>query len=75
MSNYKEHAKRLLTMLELKNPCSCCPYYREAKVLVECVVCLSFVNIHIYGTCPCYKLGSFEALKRTYLKLEELGYI
>jgi hypothetical protein len=47
-----------------------------------CRVCRKFINhSHVFlekglkGNCPCWGLGGKEALKRTYLALEEKGYI
>lgn len=85
----KEHAKRLLEMLDMEDTCSLCPAcksngynpklsppagYRTAI----CPVCTKFVVVDknvFRGPCPCWQLGEKEAIKRTWLALEEKGYI
>ena len=89
MKEYTEaiHAKRLLKMLNKKDPCSCCPAglsFSPGGFILGlsgsalnkegvCAVCQNFVNLSTYG-CPCYHLGT-EAIKRTWLALEAKGYI
>jgi len=89
MRKYTEklHAKRLLGMLEKRNPCGCCPagkrYMEDTKDWAEsvfgeqrsfCKVCWAFISLERL-TCPCWALGEQEAIKRTWLALEEKGYI
>ena len=79
----KIHAKRLLGMLNKEDPCSCCPagkgYNFEAFIGDEyrneskCTICRGFVGVS-YG-CPCLCLGKDEAIKCTWIALEEKGYI
>ena len=77
----KIHAKRLLGMLKKKDPCTCCPgasHYDWNVAAVSdtaCKVCQSFIGVRVTVTCPCLKLGRKEALKRTWIALEEKGYI
>ena len=40
-----------------------------------CAICKSFVGMHKYNDCPCIELGHNEAVKRSWLALEEKGYI
>ena len=87
----KIHAKRLLGMLEKKNPCSYCPAGKDFKardfsewglVEYECGdindsyvagICVRFVGGK--DCCPCTEFGRQEAIKRTWLALEEKGYL
>ena len=101
----KIHAKRLLGMLNKKNPCHCCPglkYYRSNNMdnfynlynfswckpiiggldkvdVMEnliCPICKNFLGIdNDDDSCPCFIFGESEAIKRTWLALEEKGYI
>ncbi len=78
------HAKRLLKMLEFKEPCGHCPanqrYAIGVRMIAEghedanhtCKICQSFVGAI---QCPCNEFGETEALKRTWLALEAKGYI
>ena len=83
----KEHVENLLDMLEKENPCNECPFEHfvflyEVNPLF-CIMCRSFIGIRgiIYNDtpackkCPCYVLGEKEAIKRTWIALEEKGYI
>jgi hypothetical protein len=79
------HARRLLKMLNKKDPINCCPaqkyFVAGSKFLDDtrdnhgrfscCNICLDFVNLKITDGCPCYKLGISEAIKRTWIALEE----
>jgi len=40
-----------------------------------CLVCRTFVGLLFTDNCPCNALGKEEAVKRTWLALEEKGYI
>ena len=81
----KIHAKRLLGMLSKKNPCLCCPagrYYGAAASddmeweNSKCEICLEFINAGLcFWECPCHVLGDKKAIKRTWLALEEKGYL
>jgi hypothetical protein len=77
------HAQRLLEMLEKRDPCACCPkvdnFYYENGVNMKysnnaCKICLNFISLSL-GLCPCHRLEDQEAIKRTWLALEEKGYI
>lgn len=76
------HAKNLLEMLEKKDPCSWCPGgFLDASQLGPdwnrwmCPVCRSFVGMEGSWGCPCHILGPHYAIKRTWIALEEGGYI
>jgi hypothetical protein len=85
----KMHAKRLLGMLNKKDPCVCCPrchYYKwdgqwmfdqHMKYEHWCATCMEFVGMMSVteGFCPCTFLGKKEAIKRTWIALEEKGYV
>ena len=84
------HAKALLTLFDFKKPCEGCPFpFGRTAPLVpgqECVICRQFIGMPYKGAsvleamdslekCPCYILGKNEAGKRTWLALEEKGYL
>jgi len=81
----KEHVENLLDMLEYENPCNHCPneVFIDCVSIPRCIMCRSFIGIQgiIYNyipackKCPCYVLGEKEAIKRTWIALEEKGYI
>lgn len=90
----KIHAKRLLGMLNKKNPRLCCPFqnfyysrdHNPKRISsISCIdeqedvcrVCTAFVGLDWDNgdSCPCDELGYYGALKRTYIALEEKGYI
>jgi len=85
----KIHAGRLLGMLKKKNLCVCCPASKRYNATVYpywswnsevCKICMKFVNVPNYNDyanskCPCRNFGEHEAIKRTWLALEEKGYI
>lgn len=69
------HINALLELISQPESCSICPYLLQNKFpsADDCATCLSFVNA--IDWCPCNYFGPHEALKRTYLKLEEIGVI
>jgi hypothetical protein len=84
------HAKMLLKMLGKEDPCSCCNcpsaiangkygWSRFKTKNPVCIQCMAFLELPIFftllGGCPCGLLGDKEAIKQTWLKLEEKGYI
>lgn len=80
----KVHARRLLQMLEKPDPCACCPAQPDFKQggsadqlwnkkgSSPCYICRTFVWA---SGCPCATFGRSSAIKRTWLALEEKGYI
>ena len=72
------HAKRLIEVLEEDNICYRCPAIKNGCPTVYsnnvCMVCREFVNLKICE-CPCKGLGSEEAVKRSWIALEEGEYI
>ncbi len=88
MRTYTEeiHAERLLKMLEKKDPCTLCPagkryecgrreYNMWSDLSHPCKVCHEFLGLTDYPCCPCNELGEARAIKRTWIALEEKGYI
>ena len=87
----KIHAERLLKILEQKKPCDCWPKFTNTmnswkgerefprsntqKGAAICALCRSFVGVGYQFFCPCGFLGSEEAVKRSWIALEEKGYI
>ena len=81
------HAKNLLQLLEQDNPCSCCPLnFDEILSIIHCdnasfigktiaYTCRRFVNFTGNYGCLCRVLGKQEAIKRTWIALEEGGYL
>jgi len=80
-SEYREasHINALRSMLSIKKPCSMCPMSFLDKVPggdTYCSVCKSFIGVdRKSGLCPCHYFGPGECIRRTYLKLEEIGVI
>jgi len=75
----KQHAASLLDMLEKFDPGTYCPAGSSTSVH-DCIVCQKFVNINNlnwpkYQMRPCKMLGQEEAIKRTWIALEEKGYL
>lgn len=87
----KIHAERLLAMLNNPKPCSYCPASRNFDASSHpdelwddysdsCKVCGDFIALTpneriYYSDCPCKCLGGIEAIKRSWISLEEKGYI
>lgn len=83
MARYTEgvHAKRLIKTLEHPDTCYKCPA-GFAKISDSCPVCREFVELKGECSqmlksvkCPCYALGSEEAVKRSWIALEAKGYL
>ena len=68
------HAARLLRMLENEHVCTSCPS-PTLSTKIACPVCLNFLGMDEDIYCPCIELGKHEAVKRTWIALEEKGYI
>ena len=75
----KEHVENLFDILGHEEPCSWCPSDGES---FYCWTCWTFIG-GVYSVkrmndgerfCPCHVLGKEEAIKRTWLALEEKGY-
>ena len=84
MVTEKEHAEELLLLLNRPKPCSRCPWNTNLLNYARCDRCRAFVdlppyrqgfeNLTIYK-CPCNCLGAKESIKRTWIALEEGGYL
>ena len=87
MKEYTEeiHVRGLRLILSRENPCLFCPAMARAENYDNsCNVCLGFINLPVNlpanavcnaEGCPCHVLGKKEAIKRTWIALEEKGYI
>jgi len=90
MQQYTEkiHATRLLKMLEKKDPCVCCPaalqfnggaaageMWSKSYEFSPCDICREFLGFSDRYDCPCYHLGGKDAIKHTWIQLEEKGYL
>ena len=84
----KIHAERVIKVLENKNTCKMCPRDRmrgnmgnmwNTSLEDACLMCVSFIGLPYreFSTerCPCNALPKSEVFKRTWLALEEKGYI
>ena len=77
----REHAENLLQLLSAKDPSDFCPAQfsydmslaSNEEISAICDICRGFIGIT--WDCPCYDLGNQEAVKRTWLVLEEEGYL
>ncbi len=80
-----QHAVNLLEMLESHYAIgSSCPAVGHMGFICRsscCKVCLNFIGLDAISkegyltVCPCNELGCKEAAKRTWIALEEKGYI
>ena len=71
----KMHAENLIKMLENEDDIEkICPAGIHKKNMEYCSVCLDFIGSDC-TLCPCSELGCNEAVKLTWLALEEKGYI
>jgi len=91
MRKYTEkiHGARLLKMMEKDDPCACCPaapyfdsylnsytMWCNPSASSACDICKEFVQLDLmYSQCPCDEFGKQEAIKRTWIALEEKGYL
>ena len=83
----KIHARRLVRMLEGKNPCGHCPAGEDFTVVWTkrmiwsnpydtCQICRDFIKIpKTAPICPCHILEEDEAMKRSWIALEEEGVL
>jgi hypothetical protein len=85
----KEHAEALLEMLSSPGHCTSCPELRGIWSKTEnqrCGLCQRFIDMNEKFSrfwsdhggsvkCPCHVLGPEEATKRTWIALEEKGYL
>jgi hypothetical protein len=79
------YARRLIAILEDKNPDMYCPESNDNKQRypgkhenedsATCTECKAFVSLDSYDDCPCDQLGCRKAAKRAWLALEEKGYL
>ena len=83
MKKYTEaiHAEGLLKIFDREKPCRYCPapaMHIKYEINFEdfpCNICWDFIGMSPHIGCPCIVLGKHEAAKRTWLALEEKGYI
>ena len=84
----EDHAENLIKILEEENTCSKCPgTYGGTYLSNTCYICTKFVKIKhtqfmsvalsnpSLTSCPCNYLGEKEAIKRSWIALEEKGYL
>ena len=77
------HASQLIKVLEHVRSCSCCPASSSIQFIInyknwvndQCKVCGDFIKFDTSKGCPCIKLGKKEAIKRSWIALEEKEYI
>jgi len=72
----KQHAKNLINMLENSRSVEfqCPAAYR--RTYDTCSICRNFISLSpLVKLCPCYALKCKKAIKRTWLALEEKGYL
>lgn len=78
----REHVKNLLILLEMEHPCRYCPatmfptYNPISDLKLICKICREFVGLDgSIPICPCIDLGQKEAIKRTWIALDEGGFL
>ena len=74
------HADALLKLLSMSTPCDYCPSaIKKTSGNMACIICREFIGLKHKSPfgyhCPCTELGKQEAIKRTWIALEEKGYI
>jgi hypothetical protein len=76
------HASMLLRILSMENPCGKCPanvfgclFETWGGIHDKCDICYKFLSLRYDPACPCHYLGKQECIKRTWIALEEKGYL
>ena len=73
------HAKNLIKILESADTCRRCPACIGGDDFCtdeDCNICRAFIGLSIgYSPCPCGALGRSLAVKRSWITLEEKGYL
>jgi hypothetical protein len=81
-----KHAKALIKLLEKPDACLRCPHQiriheyhtnrsRCESICRECLQVVGLEQTDRVDTCPCPEIGPHEAIKRTWITLEEEGHL